>query len=78
MDDVKECPKCGRDLRDPNNEGYYLSAIVQYRGVRAQHMVDDTYSGGCNWAWSSDPEAARLVDNWNKKTSRSTDERARA
>ena len=70
------CPKCGRALEDPNNPGYFLDCIVQYRGVRPQHMVDDTYTGGCNWAWTEDPEAQYLVDSWNAKNWRTTDERA--
>lgn len=64
---VDRCPKCGRSLIE--TDGYYRKdAIVQYLGVRAQHVMDDPETGGCGWAWTTtkDPEAQKLVDKYNE------------
>jgi hypothetical protein len=72
------CPKCGRDFvdydhpvtRDENGNltlerfPYRTSTIIQYLGVRPQHMADTVESGGCGWAWSDDPQAADLVSKY--------------
>jgi hypothetical protein len=77
------CPKCERSLTDwkspkiaENPDGsvsqtfpYTLGTIMQYLGVREQHMVDHPDNGGCGWAWSEskDKRTQILVDKWNNK-----------
>lgn len=62
MDDI--CPKCRRSLQC---EGNFLETIIQYKGLRAQHVMDTPDNGGCGWAWSPDPKAQNLVDEWNAR-----------
>ena len=68
---MDNCPKCGRDLLIDGGP-YSKRLIVQYLGVREQHMADDPTTGGCGWGWSGVKDrqyAARvkpLVDKWNE------------
>jgi hypothetical protein len=77
MSDHDNCPKCGRDFIDyaspvdkweddvlVTTYPYRTSWIIQYLGVRAQHMADPVEVGGCGWAWSDDPDAADLVNKY--------------
>lgn len=74
---MDNCPKCGRDFIDYDHpviekvDGYVettypyrTSCIIQYLGVREQHMADPVDMGGCGWAWSEDPRAKHLVDKY--------------
>ncbi len=65
---VDNCPKCGRSLIE--TDGYYRKdIIVQYIGLRSQHVMDDPETGGCGWAWttSKDPRDQELADKWNSE-----------